>query len=236
MVSQTGRWQQVEVHAVRSEVEIEASALLRKATGRDPERSRRILIEATLKTLAEDGLSDTTVSRIIRRAGLSRGMIHLHFGGKDKLVTAAAETFAGRYYDEIERQLEGKQDTPAELILTVIKADLSKEVLNEESVAIWHALRGAARFSNGIAHFSDTRDRRLRTMIYNAFQHLHEESRGKAAHAYVNDATLGTLALLEGMWTDYMVHPGSFSRRIAIRIVTRFVSGQFPGNIPLNTK
>ena len=56
------------------------------------DQNRQRLIEATLDCIAEIGLVETSVSEIIARAGLSRGMIHLHFGGKDNLVIAAAKS------------------------------------------------------------------------------------------------------------------------------------------------
>ena len=55
------------------------------------EQNRVALIEATLDSIAEVGFARTSVSAIIDRANLSRGMIHLHFGGKDALVEAAAK-------------------------------------------------------------------------------------------------------------------------------------------------
>ena len=42
---------------------------------RNPEASRRALIEATLDCIAEDGIAETSVSRIIERAGLLRPSI-----------------------------------------------------------------------------------------------------------------------------------------------------------------
>ena len=82
-----------------------AEKAVRKGSKRNPEASRRALIEATLDTIAEDGITDTSVSSIIERAGLSRGMIHLHFGGKDNLLTEAARFFSEEYYAEMDRML-----------------------------------------------------------------------------------------------------------------------------------
>ncbi|MFT5629637.1 MAG: AcrR family transcriptional regulator [Gammaproteobacteria bacterium] len=48
------------------------------------------MVEATLDVIAQKGFSGTSVSAIIEPASLSRGMIHLHFGGKDNLVEKAA--------------------------------------------------------------------------------------------------------------------------------------------------
>lgn len=200
----------------------------RPAQSRNPERSKQVLIKATLDTLATEGISGVTVSSIIKRAGLSRGMIHLHFGGKDNLIAEAARTFAKAYYDEMDRQLADHQHPPDDLVRALVRADLSEELLNEYNVAVWHALRGVARFNEKIARHSDTRDARLRSMLFEAFHELHGERSGTNANRDANDATLATLAMLEGMWTDYMVHPGKFDREAAARVILRVVSNLFP--------
>ncbi|MEO1161873.1 MAG: TetR family transcriptional regulator, partial [Pseudomonadota bacterium] len=41
------------------------------------EESRRLLIEATLESIVDVGFSSTSVSEIVTRAKLSRGMVHL---------------------------------------------------------------------------------------------------------------------------------------------------------------
>ena len=198
---------------------------------RDPERNKARLIEAVLDSIAEVGIAETTVSRIIERAGVSRGMIHLHFGGKDKLLAAAAAEFSARYYTEMDRQIAGTRNDPAARIAAVVRADLSERILNERSAAIWHAFRGVARTNAAIARYSDTRDARLRSMIYEAFSVLLVPETA-ADRAMVDDVTLGAMALLEGMWTDFLTHPTSFSRDTSVRIVMRFLAAICPGKFP----
>ena len=70
------------------------------------EQNRVALIEATLESIAEIGFARTSVSEIIDRAKLSRGMIHLHFGGKDALVEAAAIHSRDEYYDNLTARLD----------------------------------------------------------------------------------------------------------------------------------
>jgi AcrR family transcriptional regulator len=43
------------------------------------EQSRRLLIEATLESIVDVGFSSTSISEIVTRANLSRGMVHLYF-------------------------------------------------------------------------------------------------------------------------------------------------------------
>ncbi len=202
---------------------------------RDPRRNRQLLLKAALDSVAEVGIAETTVSAIIQRAGLSRGMIHLHFGGKDSLLAAAAAAFSDEYYTEMDRQLARARGEPVEIILAVVRADLSPEILNERSVAIWHGFRGAARNNPEIARYSNTRDKRLRSMVHDAFDALLSEHSPTRDNTIANEVTLGTLALLEGMWADYMTHPNAFSRQTARRIITRFLNGIIPGSFEIDS-
>lgn len=202
---------------------------------RDPKRNRQLLLKATLDSVAEVGIAETTVSEIINRAGLSRGMIHLHFGGKGSLLAAAAASFSDEYYTEMDRQLARTSGNPAEVILALVYADLSPEILNERSVAIWHGLRGEARNNPEIARYSNTRDKRLRGMVYDAFDALLIEELHNEGSTIANEVTLGMLALLEGMWADYMTHPNAFCRETAARIIVRFLNGIIPGSFNIDT-
>lgn len=202
---------------------------IRTGAARKPERNRRALIEATLNSIAEKGITDTSVSLIIEKAGLSRGMIHLHFGGKDNLLAAAAEAFGTAYYEEMERQVRAAGEDPAAQVIAVIRTDLGETLLNQRSARIWHAFRGEARANPGIAQYSDTRDLRLKAVLRDAFDRIARAEGLDDASILARDATYGTLALMEGMWTDYFTHSDeAFSRTSALRIVCRFLAGLFP--------
>lgn len=200
----------------------------KRVARRDPENSRRTLIRATLDTIAESGITDTSVSKIVDHAGLSRGMIHLHFGGKQQLLAAAAQEFAEAYFTEMDQYVSRAGNDPEAIVRAVIQADLSDALMNEKSTRIWHAFRGAARGNEGIAKHSSTRDRRLRRMIETALRNIAEDSGAPDAEAIAHEATLGLLALLEGMWVDYLTNAPAFSRQAAKSIIMRFMNGLFP--------
>ncbi len=200
---------------------------------RQPENNRKLLILAALDTVADHGITDTTVSRIIDRAGLSRGMIHLHFGGKDKLLAAAAETFNADYYAALDQAVQAAGADPVAVVRAVVRTDLGPVLLNARAVRIWHAFRGDPSGNPQIARYSDTRDLRLRKMLGGAFDAM-ADSEGAADPAQLSrDATYGTLIMLEGLWTDYLTHMDAFSREDGERIVFRFLSGLFPRTLPV---
>ena len=205
-----------------------AEKVARKASKRNPDASCRALIQATLDTIAEDGIAETSVSRIIERANLSRGMIHLHFGGKGNLLTAAARQFSAEYFEEMDRMTDlGPNASAEDQIMAVVKADLSEVLLNPKSTKIWHAFRGASSSHPEIARYSSTQDEKLIATLNRAFAAL--EGPSNESQQLTEDATNGTLALLEGMWVNYLTDMDGFSRQRAVDLIQRFLSGLFPG-------
>ncbi|WP_255611879.1 TetR family transcriptional regulator C-terminal domain-containing protein [Ruegeria sp. SCSIO 43209] len=204
----------------------------KRSSKRDPEANRQLLIMATLDTIADIGVTDTSVSRICERSGLSRGMIHLHFGGKDNLLTAAAQHFSTQYYAEMDRLTDlGLDASPEDRVMAVIEADLSEALLNPRSTKIWHAFRGIASSHPGIARYSSTQDYRLVETLRLAFLEIAQQT-GRDPNL-VDDAASGTLALLEGMWVNYLTDMQGFSRRRSVDLIRRFLGGLFPGKFKL---
>lgn len=198
------------------------------------EESRRLLIEATLDSIVEVGFSNTSISEIVTRARLSRGMVHLYFDNKDALLVAAARHSAEVYYGILSDQLKSAGSSPQAIVETVVLSDLGEHLLNERSIKIWFAFRGEAHANAAIAQYSDTRDDYLRDLIFGAFSEMAAAQGVSEPEKVARDATHGTLALLEGMWTDYLLHFDSFSRTSAARIIFRFLSALFPRHFNLN--
>jgi TetR/AcrR family transcriptional regulator, transcriptional repressor of bet genes len=55
-------------------------------------RSR--LIEATIASIAQDGLAGASIEKITRRAGVSRGLVRHYFGAKSNLLAEAFQKLA----------------------------------------------------------------------------------------------------------------------------------------------
>lgn len=72
---------------------VKTSAPLRRSQSDRREGSRRLLIEAMLEIVEEDGVSAATFEAIGRRAGCSRGLATQRFGSKEGLTRAAIDYF-----------------------------------------------------------------------------------------------------------------------------------------------
>lgn len=63
---------------------------------RDPERTRRALLDAALTEFAARGYDGTRVSDIAARAGVSKQLVSYYFGGKEGLYQAIVERWSER--------------------------------------------------------------------------------------------------------------------------------------------
>jgi AcrR family transcriptional regulator len=60
--------------------------------------TRQAIVEATVALIGEVGWAGVTTRMVARRAGVTQGVIHYHFGSKDALLRAAVVTaFAGMF-------------------------------------------------------------------------------------------------------------------------------------------
>ena len=79
----------------------------RRARGRPPastsdaEDTRRSLLDAAARLIAERGYGATTVNAIVARAGLSKGSFYWHFKSKDDALFAVLEEHVDRPLHEL---------------------------------------------------------------------------------------------------------------------------------------
>ena len=69
------------------------SSAQRSPTARG-EAMRARLVEATIASIAQDGLAGASIEKITRRAGVSRGLVRHYFGAKSNLLAEAFQTLA----------------------------------------------------------------------------------------------------------------------------------------------
>jgi AcrR family transcriptional regulator len=59
---------------------------------------RREILDAAIEVIAENGLCDTRVADVAKRAGLSPGLVIYYFDSKDRLLTEALTLAEDRFY------------------------------------------------------------------------------------------------------------------------------------------
>ncbi|MCB2110884.1 MAG: TetR family transcriptional regulator C-terminal domain-containing protein [Defluviimonas sp.] len=190
------------------------------------EHHRQVLIDAAADAILQHGLAGVSVSKIVDRAQLSRGMVNLHFSSKTKLLQAVAQKFSDEYVSNWQRAMAAAGEDPAERLRAIISADFDPVVLNRRTMAVWMAFRGEAQSTTDYLPYIDSRDRRMRSAIHDICAELAAD--GPYPDINPSYAALALMALLEGLWTDFHLHPDVFKRDEARRIVLHTARALFP--------
>ena len=82
---------------------------------RDPEATRTAILDAAEVLFLERGPGDTPTSLIARRAGVTKSLIHHHFGSKEELWAEIKRRHFEQYY-EVQKQLLASSEGTVDLL------------------------------------------------------------------------------------------------------------------------
>lgn len=204
----------------------EAATAPRKTRDATKERHRRTLIEATADAILEHGLANVSISRILERAGLSRGMINLHFQSKNNLLLEVVRHYSDEYVAHWQAAMDAAGPRPEERLGAIIAADFDPVVLNRRMMAVWISFRGEARTSPAYMPFIDSRDRRMRDTFTTICAELCRDGPYPAVNPDL--AALAFMAVLEGLWNDFHLYAERFDRDEARAVVLHLARAFFP--------
>jgi TetR/AcrR family transcriptional repressor of bet genes len=109
------------------------------------ERRRQQLIDATIKCISNKGLGGLTLADVANEAGLSQGIVNLHFNSKDNLLNETLRFLAEDYDTQFMQTLEKSSPGAAETLLALMEMDLKPAVCDRKKLAVWFAFWGEVK-------------------------------------------------------------------------------------------
>jgi TetR/AcrR family transcriptional repressor of bet genes len=199
-------------------------AATRKRTASKEERQEQ-LIQATIRSVASRGLSDTTMATVSSEAGLSQGIINLHFQSKERLLVETLRYIADEYRQSWMKALNGAGDSPAERLAALMKVDFRLPVCDRNKLAVWFAFWGESKSRPTYRQICAERDRAYRKEMIQVCQTLIKEGDYQGVDAATVAA--GLSAMTSGLWLDMLTSPRSMSRQDALGICLQFLATTF---------
>jgi TetR/AcrR family transcriptional regulator, transcriptional repressor of bet genes len=201
-------------------------AVLGKRRTAPPEQRREQLILATIRSVADRGLADTTIATVAQEAGLSQGIVNLHFRSKDGLLTETLRYLADEYRSACEEAAAVAESSPVAGLLAMVELDFRRNICTREKLAVWFAFWGERRFRPTYRRICAERDRSYDDMGRLICARLCEEG----GYTDIDPALVadGLSALTDGLWLDLLVRPDSMSRERARRITLSYLADVFP--------
>lgn len=190
------------------------------------EERRTQLIEATIRCIASQGLSDTTIAQVAREAGLSQGLINLHFDSKERLLLATLERVVDEYRGLWEAALAEAPDDPAGRLTALVQVDFHPSVCDRDKLAVWFAFWSESKARPTYRKLCAARDRDYDRVMARLCRDLVEEGRYDDVDPQL--AARALAAITEGLWLDMLVSPRNVSRREALRVSMGYLAHLFP--------
>jgi len=145
-----------------------------RRTKEDAEKTRQTVLEAALKLFSRDGYSLTTLSRIAKEAGCSRGPIYWHFENKDDLYEAVL-SYSQEPLEALVAECAEMQDTPVEAMDRFIEQWLGLLANNRQYRQSFEILLNKTELTDAMTR-TLKRERALTKSIIALFQTLVERA------------------------------------------------------------
>jgi transcriptional repressor BetI len=152
---------------------------------------RRQLIEATIASIHEVGIAESSLSRISAKAGVSTGIVHHYFEDKAELLESTLRQLGTRLRLAVVRRLSAAH-TPIERLLAVIDGNIGNEQFTPEAVSAWLAFWAQVPTNPRLARVQTIIVSRLRDNLVHALKLLGRKDALEIASV--------TEALIDGLW------------------------------------
>jgi TetR/AcrR family transcriptional regulator, transcriptional repressor of bet genes len=176
---------------------------------------RRQLIEATIASIHDVGFSDSSVSRIAAKAGVSAGIVHHYFEDKDELLEATLRQLGTNLSTSVIRRLQAAR-SPIHRLMAVVDGNLGPELFTPEAVSAWLAFWSQVPTSPRLARIQKIIIERLHSNLVHAL-------RAFLPPADVQATARDFACLIDGMWLRAALKPewpnGVDARRAAIDFI-----------------
>jgi TetR/AcrR family transcriptional repressor of bet genes len=191
-----------------------------------PEERRQQLIEATIRCIANQGLAETTIATVAREAGLSQGIINLHFQSKDRLLTETLRYLADEYRAACAEAAALAETSPAAGLQAMVDLAFRRNICSRDKLAVWFAFWGERKFRPTYRRICAARDKANDDVVRAMCTKLCEQGDYPDVEpALVAD---GFSALTDGLWLDLLVRPETMNRELALRITRSYLADAFP--------
>ena len=196
------------------------------------EKRRQELIDSAIKCIARKGLAGTTIGDVASQAGLSQGIVNLHFDSKDNLFFETLRFLADEYRTLFDRVMERSGPSAAAQLQAIMELDLRPSICDRQKIAVWFAFWGEVKsqptyrkICEKLDDYYDGETRRLCDLII-------EEGR----YENTSSAAVSTIltSITNGLWLSCLISPKSFDRQQAIYAVQEYLQNVFPRHFPLD--
>lgn len=188
------------------------------------------LIKATIRSIARHGLSVTTIAMVAKEAGLSQGIINLHFQSKERLLEETLSHIVEEYRAAWYKAMRASGDTAAEKLAALAVVDFEKHICQRNKLAVWFAFWGESRSRLTYRKIYAESSGEYKQLLTGYCEDIIKQGGYKVQAQHV---ATGLVAMNGGLWLDMLISPTEMPAEQAREISLSYLRGVFPGHFPV---
>jgi phenylpropionate dioxygenase-like ring-hydroxylating dioxygenase large terminal subunit/AcrR family transcriptional regulator len=189
-------------------------------------RRRRELIEATIASIARNGLSGTTIAKVAEIANLSAGIVSFYFRTKEALLLATLEHLDQEFEDRRLEIFARAGDDPIRQLEAIIDVNLDPALCDATRVAVWVAFWGESQARESYQKVCGARDISEEEQLVALFEQI--AARGDGDHIDPRALGLAFYHLLSSLPEAVLDHGRAFDYEQAKQTCRSFLASVFP--------
>ncbi|MGH6946472.1 MAG: SRPBCC family protein [Kiloniellales bacterium] len=188
------------------------------------DRRRQQLIDATVRVIAEHGLSNVTLMKVAGLAGLTAGMVNFHFKSKQELLKATLERIAEEFSAACEAAIAGAGRDPAAALMALTEASFDERLATPEKMAVWYGFWGESQARDDYMEICGGSDQAFYEAVHTLIAELDEKQNSDLDS---RAAALGFCGLIDALWQEALVRRGAFDREASVDLCRRYLVNLF---------
>ena len=199
-----------------------------KSTRRTASREarRQQLIDATIKCIARKGMGGTTLADVAGEAGLSQGIVNLHFESKENLLNETLRYLADEYKTQFDKALATAGPRPADRLRALMELDLRPAICDRRKISVWFAFWSEVKSRPMYRKICDESDRYYEAVIEGLCAEL--TTAGGYDGVTASGVAIALNAMTNGLWLSYLISPKAFDRQSAANAINEYLHSVFP--------
>lgn len=159
-----------------------------------PEHVRREeIIQATYQVVHDEGLTNMTLAKIAKQAGLSTGIVSHYFGDKQGLINACMLDMLNILRLKTEQYKTQYSSQPVDQIKAIIDSNFDVTQVNQISMRLWLDFWSASMHMPQLHRLQKINDQRLKSNLRHHLQQLLPKAQAELGAS-------GLAAIIDGLW------------------------------------
>ena len=187
---------------------------------------RRQIIDATMKSIEERGLTGTTLAKVAAHAGVSQGSTVFYFETKEQLFTETFRTLCEDYRKEWLKIFDAPHKDPLQHLSEFLFADFTEKFGDGGKGSLWFIFWGEAKTRPQIAEIasdeSATRRQHLTKLVEKAGDKLDNDNWS------IGQFVKAVEALSDGLWLEIHIMNDPKAQKGARETLASFIASAFP--------